>query len=226
MRCVIIDDNPLDQQVLTKLIASDADLELMGTFENPIAAIAVLKNSKPDLIFLDVEMPGMTGIEFLEAAKEVPQIIMVTSHKEYALEAFENEVTDFLVKPPAQERFQRAVDKARQIHEWVRLSSDDDRFIFIRSEGNDVKVVLNDILYVEAMSDYVRVQCVDAKYMVLSTMKSIATKLPEEQFTRVHRSFIVNRSRIDSFSGNELQLGDSTVPVSRSHRSGLKALLS
>ena len=225
LRTIIIEDNEFDQLILKKLVESDPDLELKGVYDNAIEAISSMSWLKPDLIFLDVEMPHMSGIEFLNAIKEVPQIIMVTSHKEYALEAFENDVTDFIVKPPNKERFNKAVIKAKKISEWLTLDTEDDRFIYIRVDRVDVKILLKDILYVEAMADYVRVQTKSDKYLVLSTMKSISTKLPSDDFIRVHRSFIVNVSKIEKFNGSEVAIGEMIIPVSRNGKKDLSLIL-
>ena len=225
MTCVIIDHNEMDQLVLSKLIQSDSELELKGIYGNAVEAISLIKSVNPDLIFLDVEMPHMSGLEFLNAVKDVPQIIMVTSHSKYAIEAFENDVTDFLVKPPNKERFDKAVLKAKKIAEWLALSSTDDEYIFIRVDGQDIKVLLKDILYIEAMSDYVRIQTIITKYTVLSTMKSISTRLPNDDFIRVHRSYIVNKINISSLKGDEIIIGELTIPVSRSRKKELKLAL-
>lgn len=222
LRTIIIEDNEFDQLILKKFIEEDPELEFKGAFNNAIEAISNMRSLKPDLIFLDVEMPHMTGIEFLNSIKDVPQIIMVTNHKSYAHEAFENDVTDFIVKPPNQERFNKAILKAKKIQEWLALDAQDDRFIYIRVDREDVKVLLKEILYIEAKADYVRVQTEANKYMVLSTMKSISTKLPSDKFVRIHRSFIVNVENIESFNGTEVSIGDLSIPVSRNGKKELK----
>ena len=146
---------------------------------------------------------------------------MITNNRTYAIEAFENDVTDFIVKPPNLDRFNRAVSKAKKIHEWVSLESEDDSFIYLRVDREDIKVLLKDILYIEAMADYVRVQTEDKKYLVLSTMKSIATKLPITDFVRIHRSFIINVHNIQVFNGNEVNVGEISIPVSRNGKKEL-----
>ena len=122
MRTIVIEDNEFDQLILRNFIEDDKDLELKGVYDNAIHAISLIKTVQPDLIFLDIELPGMTGIEFLNAIKDIPQIIMVTSHTEFALDAFENDVTDFIVKPVKRERFKKAVDKAKKMYEWLHNS--------------------------------------------------------------------------------------------------------
>ena len=222
LKTIIIEDNELDQLVLKKFIEEDSDLDLKGVFSNAIEAITLLKSLKPDLIFLDVEMPEMSGIEFLNSIKDVPQIIMITNHQGYAIEAFENDVTDFIVKPPNCERFCKAVTKAKKINEWLSIDSNDDRFIYVRVDRENVKIMLKDILYIEAKADYIRIQSKENNYMVLSTMKSIETKLPSNDFVRIHRSFIVNVHNIDAFNGQEVNIGELTIPVSRNGSKDLK----
>lgn len=222
LRTIIIEDNEFDQLILKKFIDQDDELQLMETFVNAKDAMSRIKALKPDLIFLDVEMPEMSGIEFLNSIKEVPQIIMITNHQSYAIDAFENDVTDFIIKPPNKDRYEKAVSKAKKINEWLILDAEDDRFIYIRVDREDIKILLKEILYVEAKADYVRVQTKDKKYLVLSTMKSIATKLPIEDFVRIHRSFIVNVSNIQSYNGNEVSIGEISIPVSRNGKKELK----
>jgi len=224
MKAIIIDDSEFDQLLLTRLVESHNELQLKGVFSNPIEAVSVLASLNPDLIFLDVEMPGMTGIEFLSAIKEVPQIIMVTSHKEYALDAFENDVTDFLVKPVEASRFSKAVEKALQINEWVSLKTDE-AHIFVKVDGENVRITLSEVLYIEAMADYVKIITAEEKYVVLSTMKAISTKLPEDFFVRVHRSYIVNINAVTTVSTAELSINNETIPISRNGKRELKSAL-
>lgn len=221
LRTIIIEDNEFDQLILKKFIEEDTELELKAVFGSAVEAISLMRSLKPDLIFLDIELPEMSGIEFLNSIKNVPQIIMVTNHEEYALEAFENDVTDFILKPPNKERFNKAVSKAKLINEWLSLDNDDDSYIFIRVDREDIKILLKDILFIEAMADYVRIQTKEDKYLVLSTMKSIATKLPDSEFIRVHRSFIINVSNIEAFNGSEVRIGEEVIPVSRSGKKEL-----
>lgn len=226
MKVIIIEDNKFDQAILEKLIKSDKDLTLGGTFDNAIEAISCLDSVKPDLIFLDVEMPGMNGLEFLTSITSVPQIILITSHRKYALDAFENDVTDFILKPIDQERFIKSVAKAKQINEWLSLANDDDNSIFVRVDRENVKLKLNDILYVESMADYIRIITNDRKYTVLCSMKSIASKLPENSFARIHRSTIVNTNKISSYDSSSLLIGDKEFSISRRGKSELSKVLS
>ena len=225
MNVAIVDDNEIDQILLEKLVNGHEALSLKGIYSNAIEASEGIKNSNPDMLILDVEMPEMSGIELIKAMEDVPLIILVTSHEKYALEAFENDVIDFVVKPPTKERFHKAVDKALKMHDWLSLDTEDDSYIFIRVDREDVKLVLKDILFVEAMSDYIRIQTSTNKYLVLSTMKAISSKLPTDNFIRTHRSFIVNTKKVSSFDGTDLTVETFKVPVSRNSKSTVKAAL-
>lgn len=224
MKAIIIEDNELDQLILQNLIEDEADLELKGTYSDAVHAISLINSVKPDLIFLDVELPGMTGIEFIQQVKDVPQIIMVTSHEKFALDAFENEVTDFMIKPVKKDRFKKAIAKAKQMHEWLSIEAEEPAHIYVRVDRENVKVDLNKIDFVEAMGDYIKIHVEDKKLMVLSTMKAIGTKLPDDQFARNHRSFYVNSKNIDSFNSKEVKIAGHTLPVSRRGHSTLKDL--
>lgn len=226
IRSIIIEDNELDQLVASKLIDQHDGITNVGTFSNAIEAISCLDSLNPDLIFLDVELPGMDGFEFLKCVKKVPQIILVTAHENYAIDAFENEVTDFILKPFTKERFNKAIDKASKMHSWLSIANITEDSIYIRAERSDVKLFLKEILYIEAKGDYVRVVTIDNKYMVLTTMKSIESLLPEDQFIRVHRAHLINLKHISLFSGNDLTIGEKVLTVSRNGKRKLNELLS
>ena len=225
MKVIIVEDNPIDQEILRKYISENSELELKGVFSNAIEAISVLKTLVPDIIFLDIEMPLMTGIEFLQSIKKVPQIIIVTSHKEYALDAFENDVTDFLMKPLSKARFIAAIEKAKRINEWLSLENTDPNKIIVRVDRENVCIPVPEITYIEAMGDYIKIQTTSEKFVVLSTMKSIGSKLKEEDFIRIHRSFLVSKNKIDSFKSSEVIVGEVNLPVSRAGYRELKATL-
>lgn len=222
MRTIVIEDNEFDQLILRNFIEDDKDLELKGVYDNAIHAISLIKTVQPDLIFLDIELPGMTGIEFLNAIKDIPQIIMVTSHTEFALDAFENDVTDFIVKPVKRERFKKAVDKAKKMYEWLSQDPNEDSHIYIRVDRENVKLDVRSIEYIEAMGDYVRIQSQNQKYMVLTTMKAIGTKLPPDILIRIHRSYFINVNKIDSYNSKEVKIGERLFPLTRKGSAEIK----
>lgn len=224
MKIIIIEDNEFDQKILENLINKQKDLEHKGTFADALHAISLIRTIKPDLIFLDVELPGMNGFEFLEALKEVPQIIMVTSHEQFAVKGFENDVTDFIVKPVSNERFLKAIDKAKQLHEWLSLNTDDQDHITIRCDRENIKIFNREIQYIEAMGDYVKIHLEDKKVVALYTMKSIESLL-SENFVRIHRSFIVNMDHVTNYSAKGVGIGDLSLQISRAGYTRLRNLM-
>ncbi len=223
MRCIVVDDDPISRDVLKNCIAKNKRLRLIATYDNAIEASAAIDQKDLDLVFLDVEMPEMTGLQFLERFKNIPQVIMVTSEKKYAFEAFRFDVTDYLAKPVDMDRFQIAVDRAIYYEENVVKNQEEE--IFIKSEGVLVKLRTSDVEYVEAMGDYVKVVLLNGHHIVHSTMKAFEAKLPED-FIRVHKSYIVNIHKIEEFKEN-IVIGEYfNLPVSRTHKKALKERLS
>ncbi|MEM0999853.1 MAG: LytTR family DNA-binding domain-containing protein [Bacteroidota bacterium] len=221
--CIIVDDDRFSIEVLRKLVEQTPDLTVRESFEDPVAAVAFLGRNKVDLIFLDVEMPGMTGLELLNSLQEPPLVILVSSKKEYALEAFEFDVVDYLLKPPTLSRFLKAVGKATD-----RLKEEEPtgvefrgNFIFVKSDSALVKVDIRDILWVEALADYVAILTPAKKYVAHSTMKSIEAKLPSKQFLRVHRSYIVRIDKIDAIEDNMVVIQKKLIPVGGTFRERL-----
>jgi DNA-binding LytR/AlgR family response regulator len=193
-----------------------SDLQLVGSYSNAIEARLFLQKREVDLIFLDVEMPEMSGLEFLENFKDVPQVIMITSNKDYAFKAFEFDVTDYLSKPVDMDRFSSAVQRVRYYEENLKRQKKEDH-IFVKSDGILVKIKTNDIFYVEAMGDYIKVHTPEKRHVVHSTMKAFVAKLPED-FVRTHKSYIVNLHHIDKVEENTVYLKDEELPVSRNNR--------
>jgi DNA-binding LytR/AlgR family response regulator len=193
-----------------------SDLQLVGSYSNAIEARLFLQKREVDLIFLDVEMPEMSGLEFLENFKDVPQVIMITSNKDYAFKAFEFDVTDYLSKPVDMDRFSSAVQRVRYYEENLKRQKKEDH-IFVKSDGILVKIKTNDIYYVEAMGDYIKVHTPEKRHVVHSTMKAFVAKLPED-FVRTHKSYIVNLHHIDKVEENTVYLKDEELPVSRNNR--------
>ncbi len=223
MRCIVVDDDPISRDILKSCISKNKRLRLIATFDNAIEASAIIDQKDIDLVFLDVEMPEMTGIQFLEKFKNIPQVIMVTSEKKYAFDAFRFDVTDYLAKPVDMDRFKIAVDRAIYYEENVVKNQEEE--IFIKSEGVVIKLRTSDIDYVEAMGDYVKVVLVNGHHIVHSTMKAFEAKLPED-FIRVHKSYIVNIHKIEEFKDNFVIGEYFNLPVSRTHKKDLKERLS
>ena len=216
MKCIIVEDEELTRKIIETLVAKTASLQLVKSCSSAVEASHVLLEEDIDLIFLDIEMPEMSGWELMKSMPEPrPQIILITSSRENAKEAFDFDVTDFILKPITHERFLKAVSKAKKLAR-KKINNAVDQDIFIRTGSLMIKVNTRNLLYVEALSDYVIVHTTDQeKYTVHSTMKGIYDKLPSELYMRVHNSFIVRMDRIRNIDQNLLTLDDKLIPISR-----------
>lgn len=225
MNCIIVDDDRMSRAVLEKCVNETDFLELVGQYSNAMDARAAINTKNVDLIFLDIEMPEMSGLEFIQNFPDVPQIIFVTSQKQYAVEAFEYDVTDYVTKPVNYARFLKAAEKARRIHDVFENDDSDGMDFFVKCDSKMVKINLNDLNYVEALGDYVRLITHDKKYTVLSTMKAFDAKLPNDMFMRVHKSYIINLKKIERLEKNVAHIGDLRIPISRTYKESLKKRL-
>jgi DNA-binding LytR/AlgR family response regulator len=223
LKVVILDDDKISREIIQSYINFTDFLTIQAEFDNPLQALKELEQLDCDLIFLDIEMPEMSGIDFIEAAKRIPQVIIISSKPEYAAESYNYDVTDYLVKPIEYNRFLKAANRAKAISETISLNAPtDEKHIFVKANGDLVKLNFSTILYVEAFADYVQIHTEDKRYTVLSTMKSIHAKLGNEDFLRIHRSFIVAIHRIETIHENTLVIGKKTVKISRKYKKILK----
>ncbi len=225
MNCVIVDDEKLSRTVIEKFVQDTNTLNLVGSYSNGHDLHKALNNKSIDLILLDINMPEINGMDLIKTTENIPQVVFITSHTDYAIEAFEHDVTDYLVKPIEYARFLKAVDKAEKIHEAFGVQETEDNTIYIKSDSRLIKMDLTKITFIEALGDYVRIHSKMGKYTVLSTMKSMAQKLPSEYFMRIHKSYIVRLDKIQKIVKNEVYLESNTVPVSRSYKDILKERL-
>ena len=223
MNCIIVDDDALVRLDLENKIGQNPFLNLIGSCSSASEATKCIMDQQVDLMILDVMMPGMNGLELMKALEaERPQVILVSSNKDFAAEAFDFDVTDFLVKPVSNERFLRAIVKARRLHEGrAGIALHDDNYVFIKANARLVKIDIRDILFVEALSDYVTINTANNKYTIHSTMKGIETTLPEKYFYRIHNSYIIRLDRISEIDDNCVIIGQKLIPVSRSRIKGL-----
>lgn len=226
MNCIIIDDDKLSRRVIEEFINKTESLNLVGSFPAAVDAINYLKqHDNIELIFLDIEMPEMSGIDFLGTLKNAPQIIIISSKGKYAIDAFEFDVTDYLLKPASYARFFKAVDKVLSRTQKNSLSSNSRDEIFIKKNSSLVRLKFEDILWVEALENYVIFNTYNDKFTIHFTMKAVETKLPSSKFSRVHRSFIVNISAISEIDDNVIIIkteeGNKTIPIGKSYRDNL-----
>lgn len=227
LKCIIVDDSPLQRLSIGKLVKENPSLELVNEFSNAPKAREFLRTQEVDLIFLDVEMPLLSGFDLLDKLEERPEIIFITGKTEYAFMAFNYEAVDFLQKPVDKLRFDRAVEKAVSISKLKSKNGADGNgsFIFIKSKLKKYKVFVDDIRYIEAKGDYAMVVSKDENFTVLTTMKAFEKELPEKQFLRVHKSFIVNLVKVESYDSKFVQLENENIPLSRHKKESLQQAL-
>lgn len=225
LNCIIVDDDLLSVKLLESLIAQTDFLNLETSFQDPVEAMRYIQEHPADILFLDVEMPNMTGLELIASLESKPAVILVSSKADYALEAFHFDVTDYLLKPPTLARFLKAVKKAReQLSQEQALQFKGD-YVFVKSDTALVKVDIKQVMWVEALADYVAIVTKDKKYVCHSTMKSIEAKLPSDQFARVHRSYIVRIDQIDAIEDKTISVGKKIIPVGGTYRDTLMGRL-
>ena len=226
IKAAILDDDALSRKIIENLIEKNEGIELIAQFENPIEASEKLPELDCDLLFLDMEMPEMNGIEFIASATNIPQVIVVSSKKEYAADTYNYDISDYLVKPVDPNRFKQALDKVINITEAVKKKKEDGQdHLFIKKNKGYSRLNFEDIEYLEALADYVQINTNSERFTVLSTMKSISSRLPSDQFLRVHRSYIVALNKIERLDDNMIVLNGKTIPVSRSYRDDLMSRL-
>ena len=218
LNCMIVDDDIMARKSIERLCKKVDNLNITAICSSAEEALDKLGTIAVDLIFLDVEMPGLSGIDFLETAAVLPQIILTTSKTEYAYEAFEYQVTDYLKKPFTFPRFQKAVEKAVEQHEKNQEYKANANEVYVKEDGKFVRVSYDDILFFENVGDYVRIKTDLASHIVHSTLKNIDTKLNHERFLKVHRSFIVNLDKIIDIQENSLLIDKTVIPISRANK--------
>lgn len=226
MNCAIIDDEPLAREGLSNYVREIDFLKLVGICENPIELTSLMHQHKVDLIFLDIQMPKMNGMEFLKITDEVPIVIITTAYPSYALESFQLDVMDYLLKPITFDRFFKAVKKARDYFQLKSTGhsvsnpahSEEPGYFFIKCENKYEKIFAQEILYIEGMQNYVQIVTEKGKYMTLLTLKDIEHNLENESFLRVHKSYIINISKINSIETHEICIRTHRIPISRNFR--------
>ncbi len=227
MNCIIIEDDKLSLRIIEEFVNKTAELNLVESYNNAVDAINTInRDSNIQLIFLDVELPDMSGMEFLDSLDINPQVIIISSKDKYAVDAFNHEVTDYLVKPINYARFYKAIERARKRHQvrngLDRIGKDE---IFIKKNSTLVRLRYDEILWVEALENYVIFNTFDDKFTIHFTMKAIEQKLPTDKFTRVHRSYIVNTGSIEVIEDNSvlirIQDGTKTIPIGKSYKDKL-----
>lgn len=217
LNCLIVDDEPVARKGLAEYVAEVDFLNLVGQCENAVKANAVLNETGVDLIFLDIQMPKLTGIDFLKTIKNPPLIIFTTAFAEYAIEGYTLDVVDYLLKPISFDRFLKSVQKALEVHTLKHqpATAKNADYFFVKSDSKFEKVRYDDVTYIEALQNYVIIHTAAKKLITYLTMTGLESQLPKDQFLKVHKSFIVSIPQIKAIDGNELLIGDGRVPISR-----------
>jgi DNA-binding LytR/AlgR family response regulator len=220
LSCIIVDDEPVARKILHEFVDHVPFMDLQGKFENAMKAEAFLKNNTVDMIFLDIEMPKVSGLQLLQKMHIESMVILTTAFPQYALEGYELDIIDYLLKPFALSRFLKAVQKAKDYHEMKTRTAGalPSSYIFIKSDKRIEKIELHDMLYAESVGNYVSVYTDGKKIIAYLTMKSLESQLPADDFIKIHQSYLVNCSKIDAIEGNEIKVGGKSLPISRNYR--------
>jgi two-component system, LytTR family, response regulator len=221
MKCIIVDDEPLAREILESYVEKVPFLKLIASCKNAFEALDKIQQEKPDLIFLDIQMPDLNGIQFYESLVYKPLVIFTTAYSDYAVSGFDLDATDYLVKPFSFDRFMKAVNKAR-VNQKKEVSEDSGnfrrKFMFVKDGVKIVRVPYDDILYFEGMKDYVKIVMKEKFILTLISMQHMADKLPGDLFVRVHRSYIVSISKIEKVEKNRVVIADKWIPVGNSYK--------
>lgn len=223
MKCIIVDDEPLGRKAVERLIEEIATLNLLNSFGDAVSAGEFLHNNQVDLVFLDIRMPGIDGIEFAKTIGKDTLVIFTTAYPEYALESYEVDAIDYLVKPIESERFHKAMEKATEYQALLSARKDSvesitEEYMFVKAERRYFKIMFNNILFIEGLKDYVVIHTIEQKIITKMNLKTIFEKLPDGLFFRVNKSYIVNTQHINSFDNNDIILGSNEIPIGTSYR--------
>ena len=224
IKCLVVDDEPLAQSLMEKHIQQMPTFSLIGTCSNAMEAFAILKEEKIDLIFLDIQMPGLTGIEFVKSLTHPPAIIFTTAYRNYAIESYELDALDYLLKPISFQRFFKAVSKFQNLQKTntkpstsLKVVEESNPYIFVNANKKNIKIEFNEILYIESLKDYVKIYLTDQMVITKNTISDFERKLPA-YFLRVHRSYIINKKRITAFTKHDIEIGEKEIPIGGSYK--------
>ncbi len=229
IRTLIVDDEPLALEILETYIEQLDELFLVGSCSNAIEANKILQNEEVDLLIIDIQMPQVTGIEFVKSLSNPPLVIFSTAFAEYAVEGFELEAVDYLLKPIPMDRFMKAINRASDLLNAKNGKSDQEDFFFVKADKKLIKLAYDEILYIEGLKDYVIIKKEEGRVISLQTMKSLEERLPNDNFLRIHRSYIINLKKIKAVMGNvvEMQIAGKIehIPVGKSYRDRLHEII-
>lgn len=220
IKCILVDDEPLAISLLESYVRKIPFLELVFSTENPILALEYIQNNDADLVFLDIQMPELTGINFMKIVGGKLKYILTTAYSEYALEGYEHNIVDYLLKPISFDRFYQSAMKAQD--RFAVYEGHFDPYFFVKSSGQQHRINFNEILYIESIKDYVNIRTVHQEYIVLDSLKSLDQELPQSSFVRVHKSFMINLNQIKSIGSKKIVLlSEHEIPIGDSYRANL-----
>ncbi len=221
INCIVIDDEPLARKGIKEYIADVDFLNLIGEFDTPLKATELIGSGNVQLLFLDIHMPKITGLDFFKSLQHPPPVIFTTAYPQYALDGFEVNALDYLVKPISFERFLKAVLKAKEFYEIRETNAgveDVNEYFFIKADNKLVKILFEEVLYVEALQNYVLIHTAEKKFMTYLTFKSVEEYLPVDKFLKVHKSYIVSVMKVESIEGSDILIGQQHIPISRNQK--------
>jgi DNA-binding LytR/AlgR family response regulator len=220
--CIIVDDEPTAREIIVSHLSKIDRIEVVASCSNALEAFNCINTQKVDLIFLDINMPEISGISFAKSINKDIKIIFTTAYREYAIEGFDLHAVDYLLKPIAYERLLNAIHNYFEVYHKTESSktieTSSNEFIFVRSDRRMKKVDFSEIIYIESYSDYAKIHCLSDTIVTRETISTIESKLPQQHFMRTHRSYIISISRIDSFSNEEIIVGKKSIPISRNYK--------
>ena len=227
LHCLVIDDEPVARQGLQEYVAETDFLVLAGSCENALKAAHLLNDTSIDLIYLDIHMPKVSGLEFLKTLRNPPMVILTTAYSEYAIEGYSLDVIDYLMKPITFDRFLKATQKALDMYQLKKIASEHigtvQEYFFVKADGKYEKVNLGEILYVEALQNYVVIHTREKKLITYMTLSGLEHQLPKDRFIKVHKSFVISIEHIKSIDGNEIAVGTARIPISRNLKENVVA---
>lgn len=218
IKCLIVDDEPLSRNVLKGFVADHPDLELAGECKDALEAMSFLERQEVDLLFLDINMPKLSGVNFYKSLQKKPEVIFTTAYSEFAVEGFELNAIDYLMKPIAFERFIKAIQKVKDKLGQNSTSLPAQDYIMLKADKKMYRTPYEDILFCEALGDYVKVHLKDKVLIITTTMKKLLAELPEQVFLRTHKSYIINKSKVEYIEGNQIKIGSQLVSIGQSYR--------
>lgn len=213
IRCLIVDDEPLAREILGQYVSQSDELQLVGACKNANEVVELLQKEPVDVLFLDIQMPGISGMALMKSLENPPLVVFTTAYDQYAVEGYEVSAVDYLLKPISPDRFKKAVEKVREMIQYKKSSSRDLNYMFIRADYQDIKVMFDDILYVEGLKDYVKVVTKEKRIITLTNIKGMLEKLPQDRFIRVHKSYIVAKDKVQTVKGTILTIDDKEIPI-------------